>query len=544
MEPKYPSKRLEEIAEEAGIEILITDKKIGEKIKNEKIKQVKIDEQKEEIEQESAENVEHEEKGVTVENLAYVIYTSGSTGKPKGIGVSHSSIVNHLLWRQTEFPLSENDRFLQKASFSFDISVWEIFGTLMAGARLILARPGGEQDSSYLVNLIAKREVTVAHFGPAMLEMVLEEKEIINCKHLRQVFCGGEPLLPPILERFFERVNADLCNQYGPTETTVDVLFWPCVRDLNRRNVPIGRPISNTMALVLDPYLSPVPVGVPGELYVGGESLARGYLNQPDLTSERFIPNPFAIKAGSRLYKTGDLVRQLPDGNIEFLGRIDNQIKLRGFRIEMGEVESVISQYPDVGEVTVMLREDVPNDKRLVAYIVPRQGQEPAVSQLRTFLKERIPDYMVPSLFIFLDSLPLTSNGKINKRALPAPQGLRPDIAADYVAPQTPVEQVIASIWQRLLQIEKVGIYDNFFDLGGHSLLTIQVKSELKKALNEDIPVVDLFKYPTINSLAQHLSSSREETSLQAVYDQASTRRESLNKLRKSRQQRLSKAGE
>jgi acyl carrier protein len=275
--------------------------------------------------------------------------------------------------------------------------------------------------------------------------------------------------------------------------------------------VSIGRPIANTQIYLLDSHLQPVPIGVPGELYIGGAGLARGYLNRPELTAQKFIPNPFSSEPSSRLYKTGDLARYLPDGNIEFIGRIDHQVKIRGFRIELGEIEAVLRQHPAVQETVVLDREDVPGDKRLVAYVVPHQEQSPTSSELRHFLKEQLPEYMVPSAFVTLETLPLTPNGKVDRRALPNQEGLRPDLEPTYVAPQTEVERSIATVWQEVLHVENVGVHDNFFDLGGHSLLMVKIQTKLQEVVNRDVSMTELFKYPTINSLARYLIQEQVE---------------------------------
>lgn len=303
------------------------------------------------------------------------------------------------------------------------------------------------------------------------------------------------------------------------------------------RELPIGHAIDNVQTYVLDQYLQPVPIGVPGELYIGGIGVARGYLNRPELTVEKFIPNPFSKEPGTRLYKTGDLVRYLPDRNIEFLGRIDHQVKIRGFRIEPGEVEAVMSQHPGVRESVVLAWEDE-LDKRLVAYVVPQREQALTVSELQSFLKEKLPNYMVPSAFVLLSDLPLTPSGKVDRRALPAPENLRPALAAAYVPPQTKVEQIIAAIWQEVLRVEKVGIHDNFFDLGGHSLLLSQVHAQLREKLRQDLSVVEMFQYPTISLLAKHLSQKQEEPpSFQLIHNRAERQKAAISRQKKFRQE-------
>jgi amino acid adenylation domain-containing protein len=437
------------------------------------------------------------------DNPAYVIYTSGSTGNPKGVLIAHSSICNHMLWRQQTYPLRREDRFLHKASLSFDISVWEIFAPLLAGARLILSRPGGQMDSAYLAELVVGQKVTIIHFSPTALQQFLEEKAIETCSSLKRVFCGGEAMSADLKRKFFTCLNAELIHQYGPTETTVDVTTWECKPEDDHIVVPIGHPIANTQVYILDANLQPVPVGVQGELYIGGASLARGYLNRPELTSEKFIANPFSYKPDSRIYKTGDLVRYRNDGTIEFLGRIDHQVKIRGFRIELGEIETVLGRHPAVEEAVVIAREDVPGDKRLLAYVVASHEPTPTFSEMRSFLKEKLPDYMIPTALVYLDSLPLTPNGKVDRRALPAPDVVRPDLEEAFVAPRSQSEELVAGIWSNVLGLERIGVHDNFFELGGHSLLVTRVVARIQQEFEVDLKLIDFFKLPTIAELAK-----------------------------------------
>ena len=335
-----------------------------------------------------------------------------------------------------------------------------------------------------------------------MLQVFLEEKDVEKCEGLKRVICSGEALPYDLQERFFERLDAELHNLYGPTEAAVDVTYWACQRKSGRRIVPIGRPVANTQIYILDPQLQPVPIGVLGELHIGGVQVARGYLNRPELTTEKFIPDPFSQELGARLYKSGDLARYLLDGNIEFLGRIDHQVKIRGFRIELGEIEVVLGQHPAVREALVLAREDVPNQKQLVAYIVPASEQEPTTNELRNFLKGKLPDYMLPSAFIMLHTFPLTPNGKVDRRALPAPDQSRLELAGALVAPRTSTERALAEIWAKVLGVERIGVNDNFFELGGHSLLATQVMSRIYDALQVELPLRSLFEAPTVAELA------------------------------------------
>jgi hypothetical protein len=358
-----------------------------------------------------------------------------------------------------------------------------------------------------------------------MLKAILEEPEIERCRSLKRVFCGGEVLPAELQEHVFAAwQDVELQNTYGPTEASIDVTFWVCRRENESgskwQRVSIGRPIANTQIYILDSHLQPVPVGVPGELHIGGAGLARGYLNRPDLAAEKFIPNPFSNEPGARLYKTGDWTRYLPDGRIEFLGRIDQQVKIRGFRIELGEIETVLSQHPMIQQIVVVAHEELDypksgtcsepgrsiqnpesSEKRLVAYAVLKSGQTLDATAARSFLKDKLPEYMVPSAFVFLDSLPVTFSGKVNRKALPAPDHGRPDLQATYVAPRNPVEEVMAAIWAEALRLEQVGMYDNFFDLGGHSLLAVRVVSQIQSVLRVDIALRTLFEQPTVAGL-------------------------------------------
>jgi amino acid adenylation domain-containing protein len=443
-----------------------------------------------------------ERPALTGADLAYVIYTSGSTGAPKGAMNTHAAILNRLLWMQGEYGLGAADVVLQKTPTSFDVSVWELFWPLMCGAKLVMARPGGHKDPGYLREVIEKENVTTLHFVPSMLGVFVEAVEAGRCASLRRVICSGEALPSSLWLRFRERFGAELHNLYGPTEAAVDVTYRACKEgEVYGASVPIGRPVANTQVYVLDASLGPCPVGAAGELYIGGVQLGRGYLNRPALTAERFIPDPFSREPGARLYRTGDVARYLPGGEVEYLGRVDHQVKVRGFRIELGEVEAALRGCEGVREAAVVVREAGPGDKRIVAYVVGEAGEAPAAGALRRQLRERLPEYMVPSAFVPLGSLPLMLNGKVNRRALPAP-GETSDEAREYVAPRTPAEGVVARVWAGVLKVERVGATDNFFELGGHSLLATQVVSRLREAFGVELPVRSLFEEPTVEGLA------------------------------------------
>jgi acyl-coenzyme A synthetase/AMP-(fatty) acid ligase len=366
----------------------------------------------------------------------------------------------------------------------------------------VLARPGGQQDSNYLVRMLAEHEVTILQLVPSLLRVLLEEPGFAQGTALRRVICAGEALPAELHARFTSQLKAKLHNLYGPTEAAIDVTSWPCPTTLTPITpiAPIGRPIANTQIYLLDAQGRLAPEGVPGELHIGGENLARGYLHQPALTAERFIPHPFSAEPGARLYKTGDLARWLPDGNIEFLGRLDQQVKLRGFRIELGEIEAALREHPAVREAVVLAREE-----RLIAYLVSAQTP----TDLRAFLHERLPDYMIPATFVTLAGLPLTPNGKVDRRALPAPEQTRPELTSAYVAPRNPIEEQLAAIAAPLLRVERVGVYDNFFELGGHSLLATQFIARLRTAFQVELPLRSLFEGPSIAAVAVALEQAK-----------------------------------
>lgn len=532
LDPTYPKERLAFMLEDARVPVLLTQEQVFESLSDHEAQVVCLDTGWGVIAGESGENPVH---GVMDDNPAYVIYTSGSTGRPKGAINTHGGIRNRLLWKQESYQLTEADRVLQKTPFSFDVSVWEFFWPLLTGACLVVARPEGHKDSAYLVKSIIEQGITTMHFVPSMLRVFVQEDGLEACSSLRRVICSGETLPFDLQERFFTRLDAELHNLYGPTEAAIDVTFWACERESKQQVVPIGRPIANTQIYLLDAHLQPVPVGVPGELHIGGVGLARGYHNRPDLTAEKFIPNPFSAEAGTRLYKTGDLACYLPDGNIRFLGRIDYQVKVHGFRIELGEIEAVLGQSSAVREVVVTAREDVPDEKRLVAYVVSSEGQEPSASEMRRFLQEKLPGYMVPSVFVMLETLPLTPNGKVDRRALPAPDAAQPERLEKFVAPETPLEEKLAEIWAEILGVERIGIFDNFFDLGGDSLRGTQVITRMRRTLGVNVPVHSLLEEPTI----AHLALLIEEILIEEIEAKESSRNNGEPKNAYARKRRL-----
>ncbi|MDN3356472.1 non-ribosomal peptide synthetase, partial [Actinomadura sp. DC4] len=430
---------------------------------------------------------------------AYMIYTSGSTGMPKGVVVPHAGIVNRLLWTQAEYGLTADDRVLQKTPSGFDVSVWEFFWPLVTGACLVVARPGGHRDAAYLAGLIERERVTTVHFVPSMLRMFLEEPAARRCTTLRRVLCSGEALPAELATRYHGTLAAPLHNLYGPTEASVDVTSWPCPADVADGVVPIGRPIWNTRVFVLDAYLQPVPSGITGELYLAGTGLARGYANRYPLTAERFVACPFGGR-GERMYRTGDLARWTGDGALVFVGRADGQVKVRGLRVELGEIEAVLAGHAGVGRVAVVAREDEPGRQRLVAYVVPAADAALDTGALRDHAAAALPAYMVPATLVELAELPLTPSGKLDRAALPAP-----DFGALAAGrePRTPVEQLLCELFADVLKLDRVGAEDGFFDLGGDSLLAMRLIARVRNALDAEVSIGALFADPTPAGVAR-----------------------------------------
>ncbi len=503
IDPTYPNDRLAFMFADSQVSVLLTQQKLLVQLPEHTAQTVCLDSQWSLLADESDRNLPRLSKG---DHLCYIIYTSGSTGKPKGAMNMHRGVVNRLLWMQETYQIGANDRVIQKTPFSFDVSVWEFFWTLSTGAKLVIAKPEGHKDTSYLKQLIIQERITTLHFVPSMLQVFLEaEPDLSNCSSLKRVICSGEALPIDLQRRFLERLDCELHNLYGPTEAAIDVSYWSCQLDSLLSTVPIGRPIANTQLYVLDHYLQPVPIGVAGELHIGGVQIGKGYLNQSELTAEKFIPDPFSDAPDARLYKTGDSVRYLADGVIEYLGRIDFQVKLRGFRIELGEIESVLLQQPYIREAVVLLYEDSLDDKHLVAYVVPDQV-DIDISELRRVLKHQLPEYMVPALFIELEALPLSPNGKVDRRSLPAPISFQIQSKNVSEDPHTPIEDLLVSIWSNVLGLKSIGIHDNFFDIGGHSLKVMQVMARVRDSFSIDLPLQTLFREPTIAGLSREIA--------------------------------------
>ena len=489
LDPSYPQDRLAYMLEDSAPVAVLTQGLVREQLGMLSVPVLDLDGPQE--------DAEHDPQvtGLEPHHLAYVIYTSGSTGRPKGVMNEHRGVVNRLWWAQQTYRLDASDRVLQKTPFGFDVSVWELFWPLLAGARLVMARPEGHKDPAYLAATIEQAGITTLHFVPSMLQLFLDQVEAGRCQGLRRMLCSGEALPHALQQRSLARFpHSELHNLYGPTEAAIDVTAWRCNAEIHPGIVPIGRPIANTQIYVLDAHRQPVPLGVTGEIYIGGVGVARGYLNRPELTAERFVVNPFHGEGRERMYRTGDLGRWLPDGSLEYQGRADAQVKLRGFRIELGEIEARLSQCAGVSEAVVALREDAPGEPRLVAYYVSDEAIE--AQTLREQLQASLPEYMVPAAYVRLERLPLTPNGKLDRKGLPAPDG-QAYASAAYEAPQGEVEQTLAGIWQTLLGVERVGRHDDFFALGGHSLQAVRLMSLVEQA-GWRADVSRLFLQPTL----------------------------------------------
>jgi amino acid adenylation domain-containing protein len=498
LDPEYPFNRLNFMIEDAQISMLLTSKHLCEETEISCKNNICIDVLFEKLSSIDGENFSND---VSPEDIAYVIYTSGSTGIPKGVMNTHKGICNRLHWMQKKFKLNSDDRVLQKTPFSFDVSVWEFFWPLITGSRLVLAKPGGHKDSQYLSNVICEQGITTVHFVPSMLQVFLKETKVDICNnYLKRVICSGEVLSSELQQRFFEKLTVRLYNLYGPTEAAIDVTYWECKSDSNHKNIPIGKPISNTQIYILDTDLQPVPIGVAGEIYIGGFNVARGYWNNQQLTEERFINNPFDVN-NTKMYRTGDKAKFLADGNIDFLGRIDYQVKIRGNRIELGEIETILKQYQCIEDAVVLVRTDISDLTVLVAYLVMNKKNY-TINELDKYLRDQLPEYMIPAKYVMLEKIPLSVNGKIDRALLPAPRDDRPLIETSYIEPETEQEKLLTKIWGDVLGIKTIGIHDKFFDLGGDSIRSIQVVY-LAREKGFHFVLQDIFRYRTIHELAK-----------------------------------------
>ena len=510
LDPAYPQERLAFMLRDAWLSVLLTKQNMVDRLPPHDARLVLVDADWSEIELQSETNPINQ---ANADDLLYVIYTSGSTGKPKGVEMTHRPLCNLLSWQARNSVISNESRTLQLASLSFDVSFQEIFYTWSTGGTLVIVPEQTRRDPSKLLEFMEEHGIERVFLPFSALQQMAETA--ISWRpipsSLREVITAGEQLqiTQPIVALFEKIPACTLHNQYGPTESHVVTAYtlegssaqWPALP-------AIGIPVANTQIYLLDAQMQPVPIGVAGELYIGGNALARGYLNRPGLTAERFVPDPFGARAGARLYRTGDLARYQPDGKIEFLGRNDLQVKIRGFRIELGEIEAVLGRHQAVQRVAVVASDDTIGDRRLIAYIVHKDGESLSVSGLRDFLKQHLPDFMLPSAFVLLDSLPMTPSGKIDRRALLLQDGaVQSTLDQPYVAPRNAVEEVLAGIWAEVLKLERVGIYDNFFELGGHSLLATRLVSKIRSLFNVEFPLRHLFNEPTIASLAETLTA-------------------------------------
>ncbi|MHC4617196.1 MAG: non-ribosomal peptide synthetase [Planctomycetota bacterium] len=499
LDPTYPRERLAFMLVDSRAEVLLTQESLADQLPDFAGRVVHLNADWKTI---SSCSIDNPESRLAPRNLAYVIYTSGSTGRPKGVQVEHQGMINVAQAQKESFGLDGEDRVLQFSSLSFDASVFEMMMAFYNGAALCLGTKESLLPGPALIQLLRENKVSIVTLPPSVLSHLPQEPlpDLHTITVAGEVCPGHLPVIWAQGRHFF--------NLYGPTEDTIWTTFATCTPQTDQKP-PIGRPIANTRAYVLDSYLNPVPVGIPGELHIGGVGLARGYLDRPRLTAEKFIPNPFSSEPGVRMYRTGDLVRYLPDGSLEFLGRLDHQVKLRGFRIELGEIETALRQYPDVQDALVVMKDDVIGDQQLVGYVRADKDAAISLGDLRSHLRQQLPQYMVPSAFVILEEWPLTSNGKINRRGLPKPKSESHTERPSFAAPQTRLERMIAEVWQSLLPVEQVGLHDNFFDLGGHSLLLTRAHSKLVGLLAQDVSIVDLFQFPTVSSLAHYLSSDR-----------------------------------
>ncbi|MGA7633729.1 MAG: non-ribosomal peptide synthetase, partial [Terriglobales bacterium] len=474
----------------------------------------------------------------TAESLAYVMYTSGSTGRPKGVMVNHRAVVR--LVKNTNFvDLSEQEVFLQFSPISFDASTLEIWAPLLNGGCLAIMPP--ETQSLDEIGAAIRRYGVTSMWLTAGLFNVMVEQRLDDLRPLRQLLVGGDVLSVTHVRRALDGLpGCRMINGYGPTEGTTFTCCHTITReDAQGTSIPIGKPISNTQVYLLDATFQPVPMGEPGELCVAGDGLARGYLNQPDLTAEKFVPHPFRDEPSSRIYRTGDLARYRSDGTIEFLGRVDDQVKVSGFRIELGEIETVMMEHSSVQSAVVVARQDAPGQKKLAAYVVFR-GRDGDRNELRTFLQKKLPVYMVPSEFVVLTSLPLSPNGKVDRGALPAPQTMRAEVnEAPVSSPQTDLEQKIAAIWQRVLGLKQVSVGDNFFDLGGDSLHLLDAHAELQKIVSAPLTIIDLFEYTTIGALAKYLTKNSSGSHMLEAQERARKQQLAWAQHRQSRAQNL-----
>lgn len=500
LDPAYPADRLSFMLNDAGVGIVLTQQALTARLAGgHQGRLVCLDVQRANIERENDQNPC---RPVALRQLAYMIYTSGSTGRPKGVMIEHGAVRNVADFMVRNFRIPSQSRTLQFASLSFDASLFECLMTLNAGAALYLPTKQASLPGPALTQLLREQAITNAVFMPSVLAALQDE----DLPDLQTIIVGGEACPAEVAKRWAQ--DRGFFNGYGPTEATILATVARYVDGMGKPS--IGRPISNIRIYVLDRHQQPVPIGVPGEVHIGGAGVARGYWRRPGLTAEKFIPDPFAVSPGERLYKTGDLARYLPDGNLEFLGRVDHQVKVRGFRIEPGEIEAVLNEHPAIHSSAVVAREDSPGDKRLVAYVIGHGAQRPDAQQLRNFLRRKLPEHMIPCAVVSLEEWPLSANGKLDRSALPVPDAQRSADAQAFVAPRDAIERRLTEIWSEVLGLDRVGVHDNFFDLGGHSLLATQVISRLRDAFQLEVPLQSIFESPTVAELAGIIDHQRQ----------------------------------
>jgi aspartate racemase len=537
LDANYPTERLAYMAADTAAPVILVQDSVMRRMVDQnwsQAKMVPLDGDPAEINRQSTDNPVHL---TTSENLAYVMYTSGSTGRPKGVMVNHRAVAR-LVKKTNYIDLSDREVFLQFSPISFDASTLEIWGPLLNGGCLAIMPPE-VQSLDELGAAIQRYGVTTMWLTAGLFNVMVEQR-LNELRPLRQLLVGGDALSPAHVSKAIEGLpGCRLINGYGPTEnTTFTCCHTISADDARGSSIPLGRPIANTQVYLLDPENEPVPLGEPGELCIGGDGLARGYLNQPELTTTTFVPHPFSDDPGARLYRSGDMARYRADGIIEFLGRVDNQVKISGYRIELGEIETVLMRYPDVQSAAVVARQDPPGEKKLVAYIVPQRHGCPT-TELRAFLQQEMPSYMIPSAFVLLDALPLSPNGKVDRAALPAPEAAQVETSAQ-VSPQTEMEQKIAGVWQQVLGLRQVSVGANFFDVGGDSLQLLEAHAELQKVVSPDLAITDLFEHTTISALAQHLTGAQERAGIQEAQNRARQQQKVWAQHRRSRELRNS----
>ncbi len=508
IDPNYPKERVADLLSDSQAPVLLTQQKLVAKLPEHQARVVCLDKDWDVISQQSQENAVSD---VQPNNLAYIIYTSGSTGKPKGVAIEHCGAVNTIIDINERFQVGTSDRLLAVCSLNFDLSVYDVFGLLAVGGTIIVPEASIAPNPANWLELMANEQVTFWNSAPPVMQLFMNyvaNQSHVSLPALRLVLLSGDwiPVTLPAQIKALGKGDTQVISLGGATEASIWSIYYPIETvDSTWKSIPYGKPLANQQFYVLDSQLQPVPTGVTGELHIGGDGLARCYFNRPELTGERFIPNPLSDTPGERLYKTGDLGRYLPDGNIEFLGRLDHQVKIRGFRIELGEIETVLTQHPQVRETLIIAREDRPSNKYLAAYVVPHKGQAPTINELRGFLKQTLPDYMVPSAFVMLNVLPLTPNGKIDRKALPVPDQSSQESEKTFVAPRDDLERQLTKIWENVLGVQPIGVKDNFFELGGHSLLAATLWSHIEKVAGKSVSIATLFQAPTIEQLANIL---------------------------------------